>query len=82
MGDTRRAKKGERRRTLPRVPGLGYLPVWLLLAGYFVWLCSQMAGEAPSGIGGASLIGIGVAVLVGIIAGGVAMVLSRSRRGS
>lgn len=60
-----------------RVGALGYLPVWLLLIGYFVWLCSQMSGEAPGGIGGSVVVAIGVAVLVGLAAGGLAMLSGR-----
>lgn len=52
---------------------LGWLPVWLALAGYFVWLCTAMAGEAPNGIGGSSLLGILVAVVAGLIAAGLAL---------
>jgi len=69
--------EGPRRR---RARGLGWAPVWLALAGYFVWLCTSMAGEAPDGIGGSSLLGILVAVVAGLIAGGLALGAGRRQR--
>jgi len=58
---------------------LGWLPVWLALTGYFVWLCTAMAGEAPDGIGGSSLLGILVAVIAGLVAGGLALGAGRGQ---
>lgn len=68
---------GRRFRRAPA--GLGYLPIFILLACYFVWLCTQMAGHAPGGIGGSSLVAIGVAMAAGVIAAGAAMLFSRRR---
>jgi hypothetical protein len=61
--------------------GIGWLPVWLVLGGYFVWMCTSMAGEAPNGIGGSSLIALLVAVAAGLIAGGLALGAGRRQGG-
>jgi hypothetical protein len=60
------------------VPFTGYALVGLVLIGYFVWLCAEMAGQA--GPSGGSVAAIFSSVAIGLIAGGVGMALGRRQR--
>lgn len=63
------------RRVMPVLP---YLLGGLVLAGYFVWMFSEMSSQAP---GGAAVpLSIFGAVLLGVLAGGASILSSRRQK--
>ena len=73
--DTNRRR---RPRWVPPLSMIGYGMIWAILAGYFVWICAEMAGHAISGA--ASVAAIFGGVGLGVVAGLLGMSLGRTQR--